>query len=445
MLQTEKATTGSAEQGAHLVPALVWGANGEWKLQFGGENRTRAESRDNFDMNKAVGDNDNLAFVLSRLNLDLVHRSVFRAFVEVLDARMVDNRVDYKQEAYLHLHQLLVDLRCSDDSPWTLRLGRQEMNFGSKRLVESSRWSNLPQTWEGARLMYRTAEVDVDAFLLQADLYNRHHKPEDTTDAQHPKNHEWFYGIFSTLRWWSPHLFDVYYMGLSDRENERVFPSTVKSEEGRFGTTDRHTVGARMYGPLWKRDGCGTLAYDLESAFQFGHKSNDDIRAGMAHADVSYQWDRPWKPKLTVLGNVASGDRKNGDGVSNTFSPLYGSTHSPYGIIDFLRLQNMRELALTGSITPTKKLELILELHQFWLDSRTDSWYLANGSSFAQDKTGQSGRDLGQEVDLIAKYKVSKRTDLEAGAARFIPGNFAEKNGRPDAANYLYLQYRWTF
>ncbi|MGB9690826.1 MAG: alginate export family protein, partial [Candidatus Sumerlaeaceae bacterium] len=139
-----------------------------------------------------------------------------------------------------------------------------------------------------------------------------------------------------------------------------------------------------------------------------------------------------------IEGNLASGDRRFGDGENNTFNPLFGSSHTPYGIIDFVRLQNLREVALNYSIEPTSKLKLQAEAHHYWLDSRTDAWF---GGPGLRDKTGQSGRDLGDELSLVAKYKLTKRVSLEGGFSHFFPGNFPRKAGKTDGANFFYLQY----
>src|SRR5690606_22487629 len=134
------------------------------------------------------------------------------------------------------------------------------------------------------------------------------------------------------------------------------------------------------------------------------------------------EWNRQWKPTLGVVGTLASGDRDPGDGVAGRFSPLFGSSHSPYGIMDFVRAQNLRELAVVGSIQPTEKLTIEAEAHTYWLDSKTDSFPNGPGRGSLRDRSGGSGREIGQEVSLTAEYKLNKRTTLEAGAAHLFPG-----------------------
>lgn len=431
-------TSDSEQRKPGFVPPLVWGTERQWSLQLSADQRVRFERRDNFDLDKRKADNDDLAFVRTRVNLDLSYKKLWRVHIGIADARQVGARTETMQEAYWHLHQLFLEARLREDSPWSVTVGRQPLEFGEGRLIEYGTWSNLLKLFDGARLRYKTSSMDLSFFVVQPVIYQRHHKPALVTDAPHPMRHAFFYGAYSTFKWWNPHEVDFYALGLSDRSKMRTFPSTVKSESGEFGTSSRYTVGARLRGPLVKHEGIGTLGYGLEAAYQWGNVSTDDVRAYMLHADLNYKWEHPWKPMIKLEGNVASGDRRFGDGENNTFYPLWGTAHTPYGIIDFVRLQNLRELALISSIEPTSKLKLQVEAHHYWLDSRTDSWYSGPG---LRDKTGQSGRDLGDEISLVAKYTLTKRVSLEGGVSHFLPGNYPRKAGKTDSANFVYLQY----
>jgi hypothetical protein len=434
----------------NLLQPIIWGVENQWKLQMSGDIRVRFEHRDNWDMNKRIADNADPTFLRTRVNFDLTYRSFLRAVVTLLDARQFHTRpidsggIDPAWEDYFDVLQAFIEWSCPD-SPWTARLGRLNLpNLGDNRLIQTSLWTNIPRAFEGAWLTHRTSDAEIHLFALQELIYQNQRNDDIISGRMHNKEHEFFYGAYGTFHSLAPHEFDLYFLGISDRDDQRTFPSAVKSEEGRYGTTDRYTVGTRWRGPL-REDECGTLGYGFETAYQFGHRANDNIRAFMLHSDLNYQWTGAWKPKVILEGNLASGDRKDGDGVSNTFQPLYGGTHSPYGIMDFFRLSNLREIALTGSVTPSDKWKHQLEFHKLWLDSRTDSWCSAIPGSYPRDKTGNSGRDAGSEIDFISTYKLNKCTTFEMGAAHFFSGNFAENNGRPDDANYLYFQTQFTF
>ena len=65
---------------------------------------------------------------------------------------------------------------------------------------------------------------------------------------------------------------------------------------------------------------------------------------------------------------------------------------------------------------------------------------LTRESGSLRDKTGGSGRTLGQELSILAKYKWSENISIEAGAAHFNTGSFGDSMGRGDNANFFFMQ-----
>ncbi|MCX7719146.1 MAG: alginate export family protein [Candidatus Sumerlaeaceae bacterium] len=428
-----------------VLPAFKWGTRDEWQLQFSGRTRLRLEARRNFDGDKSVQDDDNLGLLQTRLAFDLRYRKTVRAFVEILDGRAFDQRTDLRQTDRFDAHQAFLEFATRENSPWRLRVGRQEMKLGDKRLVDSASWGNLPATWTGLRAIRTDTASEWTFFLLRPDTYDRQMSALVTSGRRQLFDDRWFYGAYGTLKIPRGHETDFYALGLSDTNADREFPAPVTDEDGNAGTSDRFTVGSRLRGPLWKREAWGALDYGVEGACQFGRASGDEIRAFMLHGDLTVRRDSPWKPSLMLEVNMATGDRRAGDGMANTFNPLYGTVHTPYGIMDFVRLQNLREVALRGQVKPSDRLTLEMELHQYWLDSKSDAWYGGGGSSRGRDATGGSGREIGHEISLVGTYKLTKRQTLEAGLARFTSGAFAEAVGRGDASNLGYIQWTLAF
>jgi hypothetical protein len=434
----------------HVCPPMVWGCDNEWKLQFGGAIAFRNEYRKNFDLTHAVKDDDHLSFMRTFLNADLTYRQIARVFVEVMDAQVFNENTDVMQTDHWDISQLFLELKCTPEDPWTLRLGRQRLPVVSEgRLwglppVEYY-WYNFVPHFDGAMLDYKTADAEVHWFVLQPLSPATIHDGVMSTDRMREVDNTLHYGVYSQFKTWAPHTADFYFLGLSDMKDDREWPKPNLSEEKRNGTTDRYTIGTCWRGPLQK-DECGTLGYGLEAAYQFGHFSNNEIKAGMVHADINYQWEKhPWKPKLTFLGNWATGDRKGGDDENNTFSPLFGSSHYPYGTMDFFRLSNLRQLGVTYQWEPCEKVKFVSEYHHFWLDSRTDAWASPLGIVYGKDATGDSGREAGDEIDLTMTYKHSKTWQSEIGVAHFFAGNWAKKQGREDDANFLFVQTVYKF
>lgn len=428
---------------ARLLAPITWGGTEgkDYRLQLGGDQRIRFESRRNFDGILRTEDDDNFGAIRTRAHADLLYRDVVRAYLEVLDGRLVAPDYQYNQEASYNLQQAFLEFRNIQETSWSLRLGRQEMDLGrDRRLAEASGWNNLRRSYQGARALYESKEMDATLFVLNPLTFDRRRNGGIVSGRSHPNDDEFFYGGYATLRQWDPHTIETYFLGLSDRDNTRNL-----GETGTAGDSNRYTIGSVLYGPLWKDKEHGTLSYTMEGAYQFGNRSSDQIDAWMFRKNISYDWVHPWKPRVTLEGNLGSGDRRRGDGVNNTFNPLFGSSHSPYGVIDVVRLQNMRNLALYTRIDPTDRLRFQLELHGFWLDSRTDAWYDGGGRNLGRDPRGNAGRRLGEEIALISSYKWSEHLSTEVGAARFIPGPAAESFGKTGSANFFYVQSVFTF
>lgn len=445
-----RATGAAPPESEHLVPPLVWGADQQWKLQFGGSVQWRNEYRHNFDMRSAIPDNDHLSFVRTYVNLDLTYRQIVRTFFELMDARTWDANTDQMQTAHWHVQQLYIELKDAPNSPWTLRLGRQRLPIISEGYVwglppVEYYWWNFVPVFDGAMLDYKTQDVQAHWFLLQPLTFATLRDGVMTTGRPREIDRMWHYGFYSQWKRWAPHTVDLFVLGLSDQDEDRTWPAPNLSEQRRNGTTNRYTVGMALRGPIRTFER-GTLGYGLAGAYQFGNWSNNAIRAGMLHADLNYTWDHhPWKPKLTLLANLATGDRKPGDDENNRFNPLFGASHYGYGVIDFFRLSNMREVGLQYDVAPHEKLRVRAEYHHFWLDSRTDAWGSPLGLVFGRDPSGGSGREAGDELDLTFTVKHSKRWQSELGMAYFFPGNFAKKQGRNDGAHFLFLQTVYKF
>jgi hypothetical protein len=397
-----------------------------WTLNFSGEERAREEWWNNADLNEHVDDRDGRFFLRTRLKAEALFQKTFRAVVELVDGREWESdRHPRPQNDELDLHQAFVQF---GTEPVMLRLGRQELDFGSRRLVAAPTWNNLLRSFDAARVSYTSKILDIHAFLGSVvvpvdDHFNRH------------KDGEILYGLFSTLKPLKGHKLDLYALGFQSR-NEDLH---VTGEDKAKGDHDRYTLGTRLYGNITKN-----WTYDTEAAYQFGRYAHDRIRAWAFHADTAYTFGLPWNPTIQPLFNYASGDKNPTDGRRGTFDPLFTTTHGMYGgSMDFVTWMNIKVVGARFKVNPVKKLTLTLEAHRYWLAE--DGWYLGTKRATRRDKTGRSGGSVGHELGLVAKYTVNKQLDIEGGIARFFAGRFAERTGPDDNADFAYLQTLFKF
>jgi len=400
-----------------------------WKVDLSGEARLRGEHWDDVDLDESADDTDGRFFLRTRVKTHVKFSEWASAVVHLADVREWESdRPGRPHNDELDLYEGYVQFDGLLGAPLFLRLGRQGIDLGSRRLVAESRWSSVGRSFDAARLSYIGDAAEVHGFLgsvvvNQDDHFNEH------------RHGEAFFGILSTLKLCPGHKLDLYALGLLARRDE------VTGEDGGSGDHERSTLGTRLFGSLAER-----WTYDVELACQHGRYAHDRIRAWAIHADTAYTLDLPWRPTIQPLINLATGDRDPTDGRRNTFDPLFsGLGHGEYGIIDFLHWMNMREIGAVLKLNPLERLTLSFEAHRYWLDEDKDAWYTSSKRPKRRDTTGRSGDSVGHELSFVAKYELSRQVTLEGGWARFFPGEFPRNTGPDDNADFGYLQSVFRF
>lgn len=398
------------------------------KLKVNVEMRYRLEARQDFDFSERLDDTDTFHLLRTRLMLDANLSESIRAFVQLQDSRIFDstsaNRFSIAFRDEFDLRQAYVDLRVKEISEaLTLRAGRQELSYGDQRLVGGFDWSNVAQSFDGVKLIYADKKFSIDGFLTE----------KVNIDLQNPNNwyddNEGFHGFYATYKGIDKHLLDLYYLYRNTSE-----PITMGGNGSR--KLNESTVGLRLKG-----DKVNNFDYTLEYAYQFGKFGALDVKAYALIALAGYTFnEHPWKPRIGLEWDFASGDKDSTDTQRNTFDNLWPTNHLHYGYIDLVSLQNINAYRLTGDIKPTKKLTLQGDYWLFYLDETTDAAYNAGrGTLRAANGRAASGY-LGAEVDFLLKYAMNKNVSLLGGYSRFFAGTFLARSGNNDDANFFYLQ-----
>jgi len=400
---------------------------------FGGELRLRLEGWTDFLFNE---DNDE-TFVLTRLLLhsDLHFGEQFRVFVEGEMASLPTDRdlpggrrgLDVDE---LDLQNAFADLRFepADDVFVTARVGRQELLYGKQRLVSPLPWSNSQRSWDGARGIVEFGRWRVDGFYTRFTPTEKH----DFNDWEGGSD---FYGLYAAGKIGgeaNPLELDAYFLGLS-RDSVAFNGST--------GGEDRFSIGARVGGPILDSG----FDFDVEGTYQFGRVGGADVSAYSLASQIGYRIPLPEiKPRLFLGFDYASGDDTPGDGDVETFNQLFPLGHAYFGYMDFIGRQNIVDLSAGLSIKPIDRLTLKLHGHLFWRASDDDALYNAGGGVV---RTGNlsSASEVGQEIDLVATYRVDRHLTVEGGYAHFFAGDFLDESGPGDDVDWVYVQLTYRF
>ncbi|QJW97503.1 alginate export family protein [Frigoriglobus tundricola] len=411
-----------------------------WLFTTGGEFRTRYENGYNDRLTKT----DNVyQLTRTRVYADLWYRDDFRVFAEYIGAWSA-----YQDLAPLPIDQqksgiqnLFADVKIADlgGDPVYVRGGRQELLFGSQRLVSTLDWANTRRTFQGVRGFRQTEKWDFDVFWVQPVVPNTN-RPAAAADANKFDSvdyHQNFVGAWGTYRPKKGQVVDLYYLMLDDTNTYSV----LGLPRGNF---TRHTTGGRYAGNE------GNFLFDTEAALQFGSQNGRDVFAAMATHGVGYNFkDTTWSPTVWAYYDYASGGNPtNGSGTDHTFNQLFPFGHYYMGWIDAVGRQNIHDLNFHLYLYPTKWLTAWVQYHNFWLADKKDALYNTAGNPIRYDPTGRSGSYVGQEVDYVFNFHLSKHADVLTGYCALYGGEFLKNTAsKTNAVNsglfFLQFSYKW--
>ncbi|TWT40997.1 hypothetical protein RAS1_36880 [Phycisphaerae bacterium RAS1] len=406
-----------------------------WRLSIGGEMRLRWEYEKNKTLLRQKASQDK--FLLERYWLwgDLRLRDDLRFFVEgeteyeegvdlYPTASNIENRTDLKQ--------LFGDFRLvSGAQPLTLRLGRQELTYGNRRILSSGNFSNLRRRFDAVKLMWRPAPWDVDVFWG---------RPLDTSyalgrDKAHDRNDEDtdLFGVYSTFHGIPKHTLDAYIVAFTNNRPPR-------NANGVGVQQQIYTIGGRFEGKQSEWD------YEVESALQTGEWGDDQVAAWFLTTVLGHTFEKaPMTPRLWTSFEYASGDRNPVDHKHESFNRVFPSGHSFFGAADLVGRSNIIDPQVGVTLKPLKNVTFFAEHHLFYLAREKDALYAVSGSPTRRDRTGDAGRYVGHEIDLKVQYALDRHSAFEAGYSHFEGGSFLQKTGPERAVEFVYVQYTLKF
>jgi hypothetical protein len=381
-------------------------------FSFGGEVRYQYFYFKNEDWGAAPYDKD--GFVLTRYlgHVDFHAGKHFRTFVQ-LQSSLANGQLETPSPVDnnpLDLHQAFIDLSSSVGVKQnvTIRLGRQELSYGSQRLVAVREAPNNRQSFDGAKVMFAAPNLKTDIF------YSHYVQAKSGIfDDGFNKNTQ-FWGAYNVINKVPVlHNVDLYYLGIWKRSS--VFDDVKGSET-------RHSVGSRtwMNSPTWQ--------YDLEGVYQFGKLNSTDISAWTMSSNISYTFNHAiLKPQLGLKTEAISGDRNYNDGKLNTFNPLF-PRGSYFGLAALIGPANLFDVHPYVQIALTKKLTLAEDYDLFWRMSRNDGLYAVNGKLLYSGKNTDS-KKVGRQLGTALEYTPNKFLYFREELTWFSAGDYLKETG----------------
>lgn len=473
--QDAKAASAALPQGAEAPKKAAepkpWRLNsalgGPSWLTVSGEQRSRYETLNHQFRSAANGNDlyagqDDVLALRTSVRID-AKGDTLGGTVEILDSRQYGMQTDsFVDTTMVNTSDVLqaygsAQLGELGDGKHELRVGREAIDLGNRRLVARNAFRNTINAFDGADWLWSSKDVSARAFWLMP-VERRPSVPSSTPTPQQTdplRNNEFefdnqdldtqFAGFYGTKKWNDTDGVDVYVLGL---------------DENGAGTRMRElvTVGSRLFvncgvntQPI-QRD--GAWFYEVEATSQFGESKTSatastisDHEAWFVHASLGYAFDAPWKPAVQVAYDYASGDRSNTDGKNNRFDTLYGARrweYGPTGLWGAVSRANLDSPELRLLLQPASDVNFMVAVRGVWLAEERDAW-TAGG---LRDATGASGTHVGEQIEARIRWDVlPKSFDIEVGFATLLEGSFQDRasGGQGEDATYGYLQTTFRF
>jgi len=306
--------------------------------------------------------------------------------------------------------------------------GRQELKYGSERLLGISDWTNTSRTWDG--FLGRVGDKNrIDVFATSVVTVH------PTSLDKHGAGLT-FFGAVGTIGTWVPHV------AIQPFVFVKALPR-VQGANNVFGTQTTVTPGFEAAGDL--PDG---FNFDALWAIQRGSFSNESVEASAGFVKAGYRAAHlAWQPRLRGEYDYASGNPHTDPLRMGTFDQQYPSNHNAFGLTDLFGFQNIKEDRINLDLTPTKHLALLFQQEWLQVSSRHDNVYSGSAGTVVKAPTaGFLSDDIGREFDASAKYVFLRNyMVINAGVGHFSPGTLMQENahGAPLTLVYFALTYRF--
>jgi hypothetical protein len=296
-------------------------------------------------------------------------------------------------EDQLDLHQAFVEVSFG---PLAAQLGRQELSFGSERLVSVREGPNVRQTFDGGRVVLEKGPWRIDGFGT------RYVSTETGVFDDRSNTGRSLWGVYAVHSLADDPTIgiDVYYIGY--QRNSATF------DQGQ-GREVRHSWGARFWRTSTRLD------YNVEAVIQAGRFSTTDIRAWSIALDAGYHIDTaPGRPRFGLRADITSGDRDRNDGRLGTFNPMFPKA-AYFGLIAPAAPSNHVDLHPLVTVRARDDLVANVSWLFFWRNSSDDGIYGISGN-LLRSGNGTHSSYVGQSPSFEAEWRATEHLSLTGNA-----------------------------
>ena len=298
------------------------------------------------------------------------------------------------------------------DGRATLRSGRQEISFGSSRLVSVRDGPNIRRAFDGVRGLWSNGSYRFDAFFAKPVTLLPDTFDDRTNNAEH------LGGVYlaGPVPGLAPLNAELYWFDYA--RDEARFASGLADEK-------RQSVGSRLFGKL------GGFDWDIEGVYQWGSFGTRDISAWTVASNVGFTVAAlPGSPRLGLKADIASGDHSGGKGSLGTFNALY--PRLPYfSEANVIAPANITDLHPEISFSLTPAFKPYVGWNILWRETTVDAIYRPPLVAIA-GTAGKGERYIGQQAILGFDWELRDQITFTGQYVHFWSGETIRALGGRD-------------
>lgn len=387
------------------------------KIKIGAELRPRVIIDNGYKTPKYTDENI-LSYTSQRTRLNMLFvNNEIETYISFQDVRLwgADNNYNssgvYGNTESISLHQAWVKLKIIESV--SLKIGRQAFSYDDQRILSARNWNDYQITYDAVVAEYKT-----DQHRLHLGCsYNADNKNDLMFPSEKFKTFDFIHYQYKLDKLTLSSIAVITGNTLTDTTGQVFFRATYGANANYITDKTKARLSA-YYQHNINKNGGNISAYCISAYIE--HNLIEKLNIGLG---VDY-----------LSGN----DDNSTSTTNNRFDILYGRRHGWYGYMDYFSttpVQGLQDYMAKLTYKPTENLNLQLHGHYFMLAA--DMYDNLNANE-------KLSRKLGQELDLIMKWKFHKMATLECGYSLYGTTNTLTKlkkvnNGNLKTPQFCYL------
>jgi len=399
-----------------IIFAIITNCNSFGQFSIYSEYRPRGEFRHGY---KQLADDslrkDPAVLISQRTRLNLNYSAKkYKTSLSLQDVRLWGDQIRKEDVASTSVYEAWLSYKLYD-SLW-IKMGRQELFFDDEVLMSNNNWNQNGGSHDALKLTYCKSNINIDFVSAYNSSTDQYFGNDYTLLDKNYKllNILWLSKTFRKIK--------TNIAGINDGYQKAGTNATIYMRYTYGGGFDIPFSTLLLQGRCFYQSGKDNTGKEIAAYYFNANLTDTIIKNFIATAGIFY-----------ASGTDAT-DTTNKK--INAFDPLYGTTHGIHGNMDYFTSlakntgnAGLQDIYLKLLYKCCKNTTILLDYHLFSLQNK----YIKNNVTL--------NKNLGSEIDLGAKFNLSKEATIELGYSYLFAQSSLESLSGGDKNSFNHWAY----